>query len=241
MDGPTTGDAFGELLRLAHDGHDVLGVIERDDGLVEVHDPRIYFTGPDEWDALDRLACQRAVGHVLDVGCGAGRHSLHLQAEGREVTAIDVSPGACQVARARGVRRVHQVRLEDVTSLGERFDTFLLLGNNLALLGSPGRAQAALAALAAVAAPDARILGRNRDPYVTEDPLHTAYHACNRAHGRLGGQTRIRCRVGRLADRWLDYLFCSQDELVDLLTTSPWQLAALDSDGPDYLAELRLR
>src|SRR5690606_38098288 len=69
MDGPTTGDAFGELLRLAHDGHDVLGVIERDDGLVEVHDPRIYFTGPDEWDALDRLACQRAVGLVLDVGC----------------------------------------------------------------------------------------------------------------------------------------------------------------------------
>jgi SAM-dependent methyltransferase len=241
MDGPTTGDAFGELLRLVHDGHDVLGVIERDDGLINVHDPRIYFTGPHEWDALDTLACQRAIGHVLDVGCGAGRHSLHLQATGHQVTAIDVSAGACGVARARGVRRVRQVRLQDVTDLGERFDTFLLLGNNLALLGSVAQAQEILTALATVATPDARILGRNRDPYLTEDSVHTAYHAHNRARGRLAGQTRIRSRVGRLADPWFDYLFCSRDELVQLLAESPWRLAAFDSDGPGYLAELRLR
>ena len=241
VDGPTTGDAFGELLRLARGGHDVLGVIERDDGLINVHDPRLYFTGPDEWDALDRLACERAVGHVLDVGCGAGRHSLHLQAAGHQVTAIDASPGACHVARSRGVQRVRQTRLEDVTELGERFDTFLLLGNNLGLLGSPSHAQAVLAALAAVATPDARILGRNRDPYVTDDPVHTAYHAHNRARGRLGGQARIRSRIGTLADPWFDYLLCSRDELVQLLAGSPWRLAAFDSDGPGYLAELRLR
>lgn len=241
MDGPRTGDAFGELLRLAHDDHDVLGVIERDDGLVEVHDPRIYFTGPDQWDALDRLACERSVGRVLDVGCGAGRHSLHLQTAGRDVTAIDVSPGACEVARARGVQRVHQVRLQDVTELGARFDTFLFLGNNLALLGSPAHAQTMLATLAVVATPDARILGRNVDPYATESPLHTAYHARNRARGRLGGQLRIRSRVGTLADPWLDYLFCSRDELVQLTAESPWRLAAFDNDGPGYLAELRLR
>ncbi len=43
----------------------------------------------------------RAVGPVLDVGCGPGRHPLALARRGVEATGIDVTP-AVRVARSRG-------------------------------------------------------------------------------------------------------------------------------------------
>ena len=241
MGGPLIGDAFGQLLVAAADGGPAVGAIERDDGLLSPHDGLIYFSERDEWGELERIACDRAVGRIVDVGCGAGRHSLHLQEGGHDVTAVDASHGACRVARMRGVREVHEIRLERLPRLGMRFDSFLLLGNNLALLGSTEHASRALHALAAAAAPKARILGGNADPYRTDDPVHLDYHAANRRSGRAGGQSRIRTRFGRVADPWFDYLFCSPDELAGLTEDTPWRLAGVEGDGPGYLAELRLR
>ncbi len=241
MDGPVTGDAFGEMLLAAAGGRSSAGAIERDDGMLDPHDGQLYFAGPKEWDELDRTACARAHGRVLDVGCGAGRHSLYLQSQGYDVTAIDPSAGACAVSRSRGVRAVQQIGIEALPGRPESFDTFLLLGNNLALLGSPEHAPSVLGALARVAAPGARVLGRTRDPYITDSQAHLDYHARNRRNGRMGGQTRIRARFGRLADPWFDYLFCSRDELAQLTEGSPWRIAGLDDDGAGYLAELALR
>jgi SAM-dependent methyltransferase len=241
MDGPRIGDAFGELLLTAHSGSGGFGAIERDDGLLSPHSAEIYFERPADWSALERTACDRVSGRVLDVGCGAGRHSLHLQERGLDVTAIEPSPGACQVARARGVRRVHDLPVEHLPRLGDAFDTFLMLGNNLALLGSQEHAVTVLGALAQSATPGARVLGACRNPYVTDDPDHLRYHVHNRRNGRLGGQTRIRSRFGRLTDPWFDYLFCSPDELKQVIEPSPWRLAGVDEEGPGYLAELRLR
>ena len=88
-DGPRLGDAFGALLlacweRGAAPG-EVLEVVERDDGYVTTGDAARYFAEPDVWPRLDRWACDRAHGRVLDVGAGAGRHALLLQERGHAV------------------------------------------------------------------------------------------------------------------------------------------------------------
>lgn len=235
MDGPEIGDAFGALL-LA--GAAATGVIERDDGLVSPHAAAGYFSEAASWSALERAACERSSGRVLDIGCGAGRHALLLQSRGLDVVALDPSPGACAVTRARGVRDVREAGIADVAEFGERFDTFLLLGNNLGLLGSPSAAPRLLAGLAAAAAPGARILGGNVDP---SGPEHAAYQRRNRDAGRLAGQLRLRVRYGTLADPWFDYLLCSPAELEALVASSPWRVARVEEDGAGYLAELRLR
>ena len=109
-------------------------VVERDDGFVSV-DTIEYLGG---LDARDEWAVSRATGRVLDVGAGAGRAALALQERGQQVTALEVSPGAAQACRARGVRDVYLGTPQRAAADGMAgaFDSALLLGNNIGLLGS---------------------------------------------------------------------------------------------------------
>jgi SAM-dependent methyltransferase len=243
-DGPRLGDAFGALLlacweRGAAPGA-VVEVVERDDGFVTAADAARYFAAPDAWGRLDRWACDRARGRVLDVGAGAGRHALLLQERGHAVVALDVSPLAGEVCRRRGVRRVVTGTVHDPAAADAGpFDTFLLMGNNLGLLGDVEQAPRLLAALAALAAPGARIVGFGTDPYATANPLHHAYHRRNRARGRLGGQLRLRIRHADLATPWFDYLFATVDELRALLAGAAWRVEEVEAAEQHYVAVLR--
>lgn len=64
------------------------------------------------WDDPDEHRAMRFVrGRVLDVGCGGGRVSLHLQERELEVVGIDSSPGAIAACRRRGVRDARELDL----------------------------------------------------------------------------------------------------------------------------------
>jgi SAM-dependent methyltransferase len=242
-DGPTTGDAFGQLLMEcwqsgARPGQ-FLQLIERDDGFLEADDAAAYFSGPDSWSPLAHWACAQARGRVLDIGSGAGRHSLHLQTQGLEVVALDISPLAAEVCRRRGIRDVVTGTVFDlVTEQSKPFDSFLMLGGNLGLLGDNQNGRLLLSALRRLATPDAVIIGQGLDPYRTENPLHLAYHQRNRMRGRLPGQLRLRVRHKNLATDWFDYLFTSIDELTSRLQGTGWQLERFETEGASYVARI---
>lgn len=83
---------------------------------------------------IEQKALQLAKGKVLDVGCGAGSHTLYLQNEQRlDVTAIDISPSAIEACKLRGVKKV---MVADVMQMeGQKFDTILLLMNGTGIFG----------------------------------------------------------------------------------------------------------
>jgi len=68
----------------------------RDDGKRDELPASAFFRQAEDYD-LERVALGFCRGQVLDVGAGAGCHSLFLQKKGLSVCAIDVSPEAVQV------------------------------------------------------------------------------------------------------------------------------------------------
>ncbi len=88
----------------------------------------------DEMPLLEQVALQRAEGKILDCGAGSGCHALALQAMGKEVEAIDISPLSVDVMRKRGVHQVYQMNLFNENYL-HTFDTILMLMNGSGIIG----------------------------------------------------------------------------------------------------------
>jgi len=217
-------DAFGHLLWDCLAGQDVIEVIERDDGFIgAAGSARRYFTPFRDWAPHERRAIAWARGRVLDIGCGAGRHALHLQEQGFAVTGIDLSPLAISVCRRRGLRDAQVVDITQVNPNSGPWDTLLLLGANLGLAGSVATGRALLARLAEVSSADARMIAESRDPSVIAEPLHVAYREANARRGRLPGQLTLRIRYHKRVTPWFEYLFLAKGELDGLLAGTQWR------------------
>ena len=223
----TVADAFGQML-LDGTGPEI---IERDDGFVDAA-KMVYFAPAAQWPAVERRTLRWARGRVLDAGLGAGRAALELQRRGRSVVGIDVSPGAVEVARRRGVRDVRLLAFEEVDESLGHFDTIVMFGNNFGLFGSRSRAQRLLRRLRPLAD---RIVAASNNPYATEDPAHLAYQERNRKRGRMSGQLRLRNRYRDLIGPWFDYLIVSPDEMATILEATPWRIRKLlEESGSGY-------
>lgn len=236
-------DPLGAVLRACFEGRDDYGIIERDYGYVEAHSMRTFFTGPEAWQPYVHDALALARGRVLDIGCGAGRHAIHLQTKGFEVTGIDVSPGAIEVARRRGLADARVLSIENLSRLEVNdYATVLLLWNNFGLLGSPLRAKVLLDLLDALTTPDAVILAASRDPYALVGDEHDELRRENRSRGRWSGQIRMRFRYRTLVGPWYDYLTVSEEEMGEVLAGTPWCMRrVLQGSGAEYVAVLEKR
>ena len=240
--GPIPGDAFGEALLDALGGGEGMHVLERDDGRVETMDSAAYFSPPDAWPETPLGWADEVGGRILDVGAGAGRHSLFLQERGHRPLALDVSPGALAVCRRRGVRDTFQGTVDDLSTTDpEPFDAVIMMGNNLGLLESADRAPVLLGLLRNLVRPGSPLVGIGRDPRGTDDPDHLAYHRWNEARGRMRGQVTLRVRYRRLAGAWFDYLLPTPDELAQFAAATGWSVERIVDPDPVYLAVLRAR
>jgi SAM-dependent methyltransferase len=84
----------------------------------------------------DARALERAVGPVLDVGCGPGRHVLALARRGVLALGVDIAPAAVRHARGRGAAVVLGSVFAPVPSTGH-WRTALLLDGNIGIGGGP--------------------------------------------------------------------------------------------------------
>lgn len=230
-------DAFGQWMLAYYEGQQrAPEIVESDDGFISASDgPSSYFAPVRRWPSAERRALRLVRGRVLDVGCGAGRVALELQARGREVVAIDVSPGAVEVARRRGVHDARVLPFEDVDAGLGSFDTVVMYGNNFGLFGGEARARRLLRRLNPLAQ---RIVASTINPYVTSDAVHLAYQARNRSRGRMAGQLRLRVRYHKLASPWFDYLLASPEEVQTLVVGTGWHVHRIIEGDPLYVVVL---
>lgn len=219
-------------------------IIERDDNYIDFgSDAGTYFTEYEQWSSIEQTAINRAAGRILDIGCGAGRHALHLQRQGFDVTGIDNSPGAIGVCRARGLKKALVRPVNEIDRFApDSFDTILMFGNNFGLFGGSDSAKMLLKKMSRITASNARIIAGTRNPYQTDDSDHLEYHELNRQRGRMSGQIRMRVRYRKIIGEWFDYLFVSPEEMQEIISDTDWQIEEfIEPDQAQYFAVIGKR
>jgi len=126
-------------------------------------DIEYLFRTYNEMPKLEKKALQLSKGKVLDVGCGAGSHSLYLQNDKNvEITSIDISENAIQACQLRGLKnaKVQNILDLEIDSDGHqnKFDTILLLMNGTGIFGTLTETPKYLQKLKSLLAPNGQIL-----------------------------------------------------------------------------------
>jgi SAM-dependent methyltransferase len=192
-----------------------------------------------EMPVLEQKALQLAKGSVLDVGCGAGSHTLELQNERKlDVTAIDISKNAVRACQLRGIENVKVANILDL-DVENKFDTILLLMNGTGIFGTLKETDKYLQKLKSLLKEEGQILIDSSDLiYMYDQDEDGAY--CIPAEGYYGELTFTVQYKGETEDTfpwlYLDYNTLQNAAIANGLKCE----LLLEGEHFDYLARLSL-
>ena len=200
-------------------------------GDIEEMPVAVFFRKPADFPVLERIALTHCYGKVLDIGAGAGSHALYLQQQGIAVQAMDISPGAAEVMRQRGVKQVTTVDFFQYTD-GE-YDTLLFLMNGIGLAGDLNGLRKLLQHCRQLLAPGGQLLFDSSDiAYLYADesvPKPADYY------GQIGYQYEYRGKKGTP----FSWLYIDQHTMHSLAGEAGWTMQVLyEDDNDQYLARL---
>ena len=183
---------------------------------------------------IERKALDLANGRVLDVGAGAGCHSLVLQERGVDVTAIDISPLSVETMKERGVKKVLE---QDFFTLKGQYDTILMLMNGIGIVGTLERLPEFFKQIDKILAPEGQVLCDSSDiSYVfeTEDgiiemPDDMVYY------GEHSFQMQYKDTIGEP----FDWLYIDADTLKEKAVRNGYAVEVVaEGEHYDYLARI---
>lgn len=197
-----------------------------------------------EMPEIERKALQLSKGKVLDVGCGAGSHSLYLQKKGLDVTAIDISENAIKACRLRGLEKA---KVQDILETGndpgeqakQKFDTLLLLMNGTGIFGKLSETSKYLQKLRSLLNPGGQILIDSSDIiYMFDRDADGSYRVP--AKGYYGELTFRVTYKGQTGDPF-PWLYLDYNTLQNAAHANGLRCElVLEGEHFDYLARLHL-
>jgi len=231
-------DIFGMIMHDASEGQMAEHKIERDDGFVTDSNGKQYVAPIEEWQESERLAIPVAKSPVLDIGCGAGRVGQYLIVHGLDWVGIDVSPGAIEACRRRGLDSVHLMSADEIRLRRRDFRTVIMFGNNFGVVGGKDKVAKMLKQLYKVTTRDAIILAGSRDPRATDEEAHLKYHQWNQSRGRPAGLVRLRMHYKGLTGQWFELLLSSPEEMSEVAERAGWHLTKTFGERKYYVGLL---
>lgn len=182
-------------------------------------------------------AIELCKGSILDIGAGAGCHSLALQDRGMSVLAIDISPHAINVMTKRGVKEVKQA---DVIEFCERkFDTLLMMMHGIGIVGNLPGLDHFLTHAHTLLKSSGQIVFDSLDVRYTDDSKHLAYQEANRQAGNYIGEVRTQFEYKGKIGPFFNWLHVDPATLNEHAKKIGWscQVVYWEHNG-DYLAKL---
>lgn len=231
-------DVFGMIMHDASEGQMAEHKIERDDGFVTDSQGRQYAAPIEEWQESERLAIPLAKSPVLDIGCGAGRVGQYLIAKGLDWVGVDVSSGAIDACKRRGLDSVHLMSAEEIRLRRRDFRTVILFGNNFGIVGAKEKVVGMLKQLYKITTPDAIVLAGSRDPKATDEEAHLRYHRWNQSRDRPIGLVRLRIHYRGLTGQWFELLLSSPEEMSEVAEHGGWHLTETFGERKYYVGLL---
>ena len=108
-----------------------------------------------EMPAIEQKALQSCLGKTLDIGSGAGSHSVWLQENGIDVTALDISEGCGTLSRKRALKKSIT---SSILEHQETYDTLLILMNGTGIFEEISKIDSYLQHLKKLLQPGGQIL-----------------------------------------------------------------------------------
>jgi len=187
----------------------------------------------------EKEALKRVEGKVLDIGAGAGCHSLYLQNEQIDVHALDISTQACSVMTGLGINKV---TCQDIWTYQpkEKYDTLLMLMNGIGMVKDLNGLKLFLLKCKEFLNAGGKILIDSADiiyMYQEEDgsvaiDLNDKYH----------GEIEYRLRYETADSGWFPWLYVGFEVLQDIATECGYETELLYADKTySFSAELKLK
>jgi SAM-dependent methyltransferase len=208
----------------------------REDGEVSPLPIAVFFREADA-APLEKVALDNCRGRVLDVGAGAGIHSLHLQNQGFDVCALDILPEACEIMRDCGVREVFCGSPYEFQA--EPFDTLLLMGRSIGNVETLAGLDGFLENVRRLVKTGGQIILNSANVRITDIPQHLAYHEFARRTGRYIGEMRIYLEYKGIKGPMFGLLHVDAETLAEHAAAAAWSCDILfEGDEGNYLARL---
>lgn len=211
--------------------------IIRDDGYSSTVPVSVFFDNSN-FDELELIALNNCTGKILDIGAGAGRHSLELQRRNANVTAIDISETAVSIMKHRDVERVLHSDIMDLSTM--KFDTLLMLMNGIGMVGNPNNLEQFFKASKRLLTNNGVIVFDSLDVSITEDPVHVKYRERNVLNDKYSGQQKLKINYAGIVGEWFDWLHISFDDISSFAEKHGFstELIAVEGSG-QYVAKLQ--
>ncbi len=200
--------------------------------------PAYFFREFHEMPVLEKEALKRVKGKVLDVGAGAGAHSLWLQEHGFEVDAIEISPLLCKTMSKRGVKNI---LLKDIYQLnGQKYDTILLLMNGTGIAQTLPGLERLLMHLKTLLNPQGKILADSSDLlYLFTDENGDTW--IDIASDTYYGEMQYQLSYKNIKGNPFPWLFVDPESFIDIANQCGFRVAdKISGTHFDYMIEITL-
>jgi SAM-dependent methyltransferase len=211
-------------------------LLHRDDGFTYQPIPAKSWFYQEGFPEFDQVALARCDGRVLDLGAAAGSHALVLQAKGVDVIAVDLSPKAVAVMKARGVKKA---RIGDVyDTYNSRFDTVLILCN-IGIVQSLAGLDRFLHHLPSLLAPHGQLLADSIDPSNPTDEMYQRYIKQKAAKGHYFGERTLRFEYKGQMSEWFEWIHIDPETLEKHAKQAGLGFDIVVRDNRRYLCSIR--